>query len=92
MVDLQLSPEQEAEAQRVVLIVQEKFRAEAVEMARLLVSKTDGDVFGQTEFDIRDRVHRLGCVMYEVALEERKKRGTQDRPSSVRTARIRPAS
>jgi hypothetical protein len=92
MAEPQLTPEQEVEAQRIAQIVQDKFRAEALQMARLLASKTDGDIFGQTEFDIRDRVHQLGCVMYEAALEERKKRGTKDAALSVRTARNRPAS
>jgi hypothetical protein len=92
MAELQLTPDQEAEAQRIAQMVQDKFRDEAIQMARLLASKTDGEVFGQTEYDIRDRVHQLGCVIYEAALEERKKRGTKGAASLVLTARNQPVS
>ncbi|MHB1425433.1 MAG: hypothetical protein ACYC3I_19860 [Gemmataceae bacterium] len=39
-------------------------------MARLLVSKNDNEVFGDTEFEARNIVHHLGAA----ALEERLKK------------------
>ena len=48
-------------------------------MARLLVSKPDEELLGATEFEIRDRVHKLGAHAIETALGERKKRGTKVR-------------
>ena len=57
---LKLTPEQEAEAQRLAEIIAAKAKEEALQMARLLVSKPDRELLGATEFEIRDRVHRIG--------------------------------
>jgi hypothetical protein len=76
MADIQLTPEQEAQAKRIAEIVSQKFLDEALQMARLLVSKPDQEFFGKTEYEIRDRVHRLGACTIETALQERKKGGT----------------
>jgi hypothetical protein len=51
------------------------------------MSKKDSELLGATEFDIRDRVHKLGARVIETALNERKKGGTQGRASTVRTAK-----
>ena len=77
MADLQLTPEQEAEAQRLAALVAEGSKAKILQMARLLVSKKDCEIFGKTEFDMRDRVHDLGAYLLETALAERKKGGTK---------------
>lgn len=79
MTDIQLTPEQEAQAQRVATIIGRKFQEEAVQMARLLMSKPDEELLGKTEYEIRDRVHRLGAQAIETALVERKKGGTAGR-------------
>jgi hypothetical protein len=92
MADIQLSPEQEAEAQRVAEIIGQKLQQEALEMARLLVSKPDAEFFGKTEFELRDRVHRIGAQAIETALLERKKGGTMGRAAPARTASKRHAS
>jgi len=46
------------------------------ELAQLLAGTTDATIFGQTEFTIRDIVHRVGAKAVETALRERKKGGT----------------
>jgi hypothetical protein len=79
MSEIKLTPEQEAEAQRIAAIVAQKAKEEALAMARLLVSKPDHEILGATEFEIRDRVHKLGAHAIEVALKERKKGGTKGR-------------
>ena len=79
MADLNLTPEQEAEAQRLANIIAEKAKQEALHMARLLVSKKDHELLGATEFEIRDRAHRLGAQAIETALRERKKGATKGR-------------
>jgi hypothetical protein len=75
MADIPLTPEQEAEAQRLYEAVQQAFLDEA----RLLASKDDRHLLGQTEFEVRDAVHRLGAQALACALEGRKKRGTAAR-------------
>ena len=79
MAEMNLTPEQEAEAQRVAEIIARRAKEEALAMARLLVSKPDHEILGATEFEIRDRVHRLGAHAIETALNERKKGGTKGR-------------
>jgi len=79
MTDIQLTPEQEAQAQRVAAILARKFQEEALQMARLLMSKPDEELLGKTEYELRDRAHRLTAQAIETALLERKKGGTAGR-------------
>ena len=79
MAEINLTPEQEAAAQRIAEIIARKAKEEALAMARLLVSKKDHEILGAAEFEIRDRVHKLGAHAIETALNERKKGGTKDR-------------
>jgi hypothetical protein len=79
MADPELSPEQEQEAQRLAEIIIEKTKAEALAMARLLVSKKDHELLGATEFEVRQRVHKIGARALEAAVNQRKKRGTRGR-------------
>jgi hypothetical protein len=79
MSELKLTPEQEAEAQRLAEIIAQKAKEEALQMARLLVSKADHELLGATEFEIRDRVHKLGAHAIETAVNQRKKGGIKGR-------------
>jgi hypothetical protein len=79
MDDLELNPEQEADAQRIEDILRAGAAVEFRRIARLLASRSDRELFGQTEFQIRDAVHRIGARAVDAALEGRKKRGTEDR-------------
>jgi hypothetical protein len=45
-------------------------------IAELLASKPDHQLFGATEFQLRDSVHRLGAKALQTAAEQRKKGGT----------------
>src|SRR5947209_228083 len=71
-----LTPEQEAEAQRLYQHLHQVFDREALQLARLMASKPDAQLLGATEFAIRDRVLRLGAEVLQAALDERKKGGT----------------
>ena len=46
-------------------------------IAELLAGKPDNQLFGKTEFELRDMVHRLGAKALETAAEQRKKGGTK---------------
>lgn len=72
-----LTPEQEMEAQRIAKTVLELTQDEVLRVARMVAGKKNSELFGQTEFDVRDAVHRIGAAVFETALEERKKRGTK---------------
>jgi hypothetical protein len=79
MTDLRLSPEQEAEAQRLAAIIAQRAQEEALRIARLMVSKPDGELLGATEFEVRDRMHALGAHAIETAVNRRKKGATGGR-------------
>jgi hypothetical protein len=79
MADPDLTPEQEQEAQRMAAIIAEKTKAEVLAMTRLLVSKKDHELLGATEFEIRDRAHKIGAHALEAAVNQRKKGGTKGR-------------
>ncbi len=72
----QLSAEQEAEAQRIFQALKRTTDDDLLALARLLASKKDRELLGQTEFEVRDRVHHIGTKAIETALHERKKGGT----------------
>jgi hypothetical protein len=86
-----LSPEQEAEAQELARRVQQAVDAEVLRMARLVVGKAPAELFGQTEFDLRDILLRVGAKVYELYLAE-KKTATKAPASPARTAARPPTS
>lgn len=74
-----LSPEQEAEAQRIFQVLKETSDQDLLALARMLASKPNRELLGKTEFEVRDRVHEIGAKAIEAALQERKKGGTRGR-------------
>jgi hypothetical protein len=93
MTELQLSAEQEAEAQVLFQRLKSVFEREALQLARVMASKEDGQVLGRTEFEVRDQVHRLGAQVLEAVLQERKKKATRvQRPPVPAAKRRRGAS
>jgi hypothetical protein len=72
---VELNEEQEAEAQRIYERLEAAFDQERMRMARLLASKANHELFGETEFELRDRVHELGARVLETAADERQKKG-----------------
>ena len=91
MAELHLTPEQEAEAQALFQRLKTAFADEALQLARLMASKDDRHLLGATEFEVRDRVHRLGAQVLPTALAERKKGGTKVAAPRARTATKAPA-
>jgi F420-0:gamma-glutamyl ligase len=67
-----LSPEQEQQAQTLAARIHEAVDGDILELARLLVSKPEHEVFGQTEFEVRDLVHQLGATALQTHLAEKK--------------------
>jgi len=69
------------------------FDEERKRIAMLLADKDDSNLLGQTEYDLRDRVHALGARALEVAANERQKRGdTRKLAVSVLPAKAMPGS
>jgi hypothetical protein len=71
-ISLPLTVEQRDEADRIkhrlMAIVEDEIQG----IAELLASKPDRQVLGEAEFQVRDRVHRIGARAIEAALDERK--------------------
>ena len=85
-----LSPELEVQAQELAARIHARANADILALARMLVRKSDAEVFGETEFETRDLVHRIGAA----ALEERLKKSsaTRDPASTAPTAGTPPSS
>ena len=83
---MDLTPDQEAEARRIFEVLKGAVDVDLMAMARLLASKDTGELFGRTEFEVRDRVHAIGAKALETALTGRKKGGTQAAASPAGTA------
>ena len=79
MNNIVLSPEQEVEAQRIAAIVVKKAQEETLQMVRILMSKPDAQLLGASEFEVRDRAHKLAANAIQTVLNERKKGGTNVR-------------
>lgn len=89
--DTDLTAEREAEARRIYDALKHSADADLMALARLLASKADGEIFGATEFQVRDAVHRIGAKAIETALLGRKKGGTTA-PAAPAPAAARPPS
>jgi hypothetical protein len=72
MIAASLTPEQELEAKQLEAKIRLAIDKEVAALANLLVSKSDRDLFGQTEFQVRDLVLRIGAKAYEEHLREKK--------------------
>ena len=87
-----LSPDQQAEADRIyaslVAAADEDIRA----LANQLATTTDATIFGDNEFTLRDIVHRVGARAVEIALEGRKKGGTKGRVGAATAVASPPVS
>ena len=70
-----LSAEQKAEAELIYERIRGAFDQEARRLAELMASKETRQIFGETEYQIRDRVHALGAEVLAATAEERVKKG-----------------
>jgi hypothetical protein len=73
--NVSLNEDQEAESQRIYERLRGAFDEELKTMARFMASQPNHQLFGQTEFELRDRVHELGARVLETAADERQKKG-----------------
>ena len=89
---IELTPEQQAESDRIFAALQQACQQDLRALADLLASKADTDLFGATEFQARDRVLPIAAKALETALAGRKKGGTMAPAAPARTAARRPSS
>jgi hypothetical protein len=87
-----LTPDQQAEADRLHAALTAAAADDLRGLAELLAAKADGDLLGQTEFEVRDAVHKIGAKALEAALAGRKKGGTTGPAAPAPAAPRRPSS
>ena len=67
--DPDLTPEQNADAERIYLALRRATEEDHLRMARLLACKGDRQLFGQTEHEVRDLAHKTGAKAIQAALD-----------------------
>lgn len=67
-----MTPEQEVEARALADAISRASADDILAIARLLVSKPAHQVFGQTECDVRNLLHRIGAKALDLNLAEKK--------------------
>jgi nucleoid DNA-binding protein len=72
---LEISEEQKQSAAAIFQQMETKVANEFRSLAELLASKDNAHLFGKTEFELRDRLHRLGSEILQAAAVERVKKG-----------------
>ena len=77
MVQSHLSPDEAERAQRIYDALRQAADSDLRIIAEVLATKPDDQLLGQTEFQVRDLVHKIGATALETALTERKKGGTK---------------
>ena len=77
MSQLPLTPDQAELSDRIYQSLRQAADADLRTLAELLASKPDRQLLGQTEFEVRDLVHKIGAKAFETALDERKKGATK---------------
>jgi hypothetical protein len=80
------TPEELAEVQRIHDVLLKAMDREIWQIAELMVSKRDDQLFGETEFTLRDRVLRMGTQAMQATVDDRKKGGTKAAVSSAQIA------
>jgi hypothetical protein len=72
-----LNAEQAELAERIYTTLRQATDSDLRGLAALLASKPDRQLLGANEFEVRDRVHKIGAKALQTALDQRKKGGTR---------------
>jgi hypothetical protein len=66
------TPEQEAQAKDLAAAITELAEEELLEIAHTLLEAEPADLFGATEFKVRDLAHKIAAKAYERRLAQKK--------------------
>jgi hypothetical protein len=80
-----IMPEKSEEVQRVHDVMLKAMDQEIWRMAELMVTRRDDQLFGETEFALREKALRMGAQALEATVDDRKKGGTRAAASPVPT-------
>jgi hypothetical protein len=88
----ELTPEQQAESDRILAALRQAAESDLRELADVLATKDDASTFGATEFTLRDIALRVAAKAVEAALAGREKGGTTGPAGPAPAAAVRPSS
>ena len=74
----QLTPEQEVQARQIEEALLGQAQEKIQQIVRLLASRQNHELLGETEFQVRDLLHQIGNQAVETTLEVRKKKAMPD--------------
>jgi hypothetical protein len=80
------TPEELAEVQRIHDVLSKAMDRDIWQIAEMMVGKRDDQLFGKTEFELRDKVLQMGAKALQATVDDRKKRGTKAAASSAQVA------
>lgn len=92
MARLPLTPDQRADAEALRQHLMTAVATDIDGLAELLATTTDRDLFGATEFHVRDLVLAIGAKALQAAADLRKKGATTGAPEPAPPAARRPSS
>lgn len=72
-----MTPEELTEVQRIHDVVLKALDKDIWQVAQLMATKRDDQLFGETEFQLRDKALQMGAKALEATVNDRKKRGTK---------------
>ena len=81
-----MTPEELTEVQRVHDVMLKAMDREIWQAAQFVVTRRDDQLFGETEFTLREKALRMGAQALEATVNDRKKRGTKAAASPAPTA------
>lgn len=73
--ELELTAEEEAAAERIYRSIQAKAEQQLRNMARTMAAKKPHELLGRGEFELRDMVLKLGAEVLETAVNDGAKKG-----------------
>jgi hypothetical protein len=81
-----MTPEELAEVQRIHDVVLKAMERDIWQVARYLATRRNDQLFGETEFTLREKALRMGARALEATVEDRKKGGTKAAATFVHSA------
>lgn len=73
--DTLLDAEERAESERLYEVLKGAFDQELRRVCDVFVGKQAGQLFGKTEFELRDRMLQLGAKTLETVVNQQRKKG-----------------
>jgi hypothetical protein len=87
-----MTPEELTEVQRIHDVVLKALDKDIWQLAQFMATRRDDQLFGETEFTLRDKALRMGAQALAATVNDRKKRGIKAAASSAPIADKTPAS